>query len=355
MTLIPLRYVHRFRDRHGKVRHYLRRPGAKRVPLPGEPGTEAFLAAYRAAMAETDPPAPRRSSAAPGSFDALIPSYYASTGFAALRPSTRAAYRRIVEELRPRLGHRVVAQMREEHVRKLMAEKQGHPTAANHLLRMLRHLMKHAKSLRLMAADPTRDVDRLPYRTSGFAPWTEADIALYEARWPSGTKQRLALALLLYTCQRRSDVVRMGRQHLAWHPDDDGHPYRAIEIRQKKARDDAAPVHVPVLPQLAAEIDRVPEGQLTFLLTEQGKPYTPGGFYNAFREWADQAGVPKNRSPHGLRKAGGRRLAEGGCTSRQIAAVLGHKTLSEGERYTRDAEQKRLARAGIVRLPRGGG
>ena len=36
----------------------------------------------------------------------------------------------------------------------------------------------------------------------------------FEAKHPIGSKARLALALLLYTGQRRGDVVRLGRQHI---------------------------------------------------------------------------------------------------------------------------------------------
>ena len=62
------------------------------------------------------------------------------------------------------------------------------------------------------------------------------------------------------------------------------------------------------------------------------------------------AGLPLDCQPHGLRKAAGRRLAEAGCSSRELMAVLGHKTLSEAERYTRDADQARLASAAVARL-----
>ena len=48
----------------------------------------------------------------------------------------------------------------------------------------------------------------------GFVAWSEGDIERFEATFPAGTKPRLALALLLYTAQRRSDVIRMGRQHV---------------------------------------------------------------------------------------------------------------------------------------------
>ncbi|HWW36986.1 MAG TPA: tyrosine-type recombinase/integrase [Xanthobacteraceae bacterium] len=47
---------------------------------------------------------------------------------------------------------------------------------------------------------------------------------------------------------------------------------------------------------------------------------------------------------HGLRKAASRRMAEAGCTPHEIAAITGHRTLKEVERYTRAADQARLAR-----------
>jgi hypothetical protein len=50
MTRIRLPYIHAFRDRHGKVRHYFRRSGRGRVPLPGLPGSADFMAAYQAAL-----------------------------------------------------------------------------------------------------------------------------------------------------------------------------------------------------------------------------------------------------------------------------------------------------------------
>jgi hypothetical protein len=37
-------------------------------------------------------------------------------------------------------------------------------------------------------------------------------------------------------------------------------------------------VTLPILPELQAELDRVPEDQLTLLLTEYGKAFTAAGF-----------------------------------------------------------------------------
>jgi hypothetical protein len=57
--------------------------------------------------------------------------------------------------------------------------------------------------------------------------------------------------------------------------------------------------------------------------------------------------------PFRLRKAAARRLAEAGCSANEIAAITGHAKLEEAARYAKAAEQKRLARAAIERLPRG--
>ena len=54
--------------------------------------------------------------------------------------------------------------------------------------------------------------------------------------------------------------------------------------------------------------------------------------------------------PHGLRKAAARRLAEAGCSTHQIRAITGHATLKEVERYTKAADQKRLAEQAIEKL-----
>jgi hypothetical protein len=45
-----------------------------------------------------------------------------------------------------------------------------------------------------------------------------------------------------------------------------------------------------------------------------------------------------------------RRLAESGASTKQIAAVSGHKTLLEVERYTAAADQRRLSRSAIAKL-----
>jgi integrase len=101
---------------------------------------------------------------------------------------------------------------------------------------------------------------------------------------------------------------------------------------------------IPVVPDLRTIIDATPSGHLTFLTTAFGKPFTAAGFGNWFRDQCDAAGLP-HCAFHGLRKAAARRLAEYGCTPHEIAAITGHATLKEIERYTKAASRKQLARA----------
>jgi integrase len=80
----------------------------------------------------------------------------------------------------------------------------------------------------------------------------------------------------------------------------------------------------------------------TVQTTGATSPFSPAGFGNYFRDRCNEAGLPRC-SAHGLRKAAARRLAEAGCTMHEIAAITGHASLSEVQRYTKAADQKRLA------------
>jgi integrase len=108
-------------------------------------------------------------------------------------------------------------------------------------------------------------------------------------------------------------------------------------------------VDIPVHARLKEALDGTPRDNLTFLLTAQGKPFTPAGFTNWFRDCAVAAELPKGLSPHGLRKAICRRLAEAGCTPHEIMAISGHQTLKEVTRYTVAADRAKLAQRAMAK------
>jgi integrase len=343
----PPKFVQGFTDRHGKPRFYFRRPGFKNVPLPGLPWSPDFMAAYEAALTGQ----PRQIGSGrvkPGTFRALAVSYFNSPvssnankkalPFPSLNPSTQAIYRNTIERLCKEIdregrkyGDKSAATMQREHVVKLMTAKANKPESANLLRKVLRAMMTHAVDIGLRADDPTRDVKAIRVKNDGFHSWTDAEIAQFEKHHAIGSRPRLAFSLLLYTGQRRSDVARMGRQHIDQHG--------AIHVRQMKT---GAELAIPIHDTLAAIIAETPTDHLTFLTTQFGKPFTAAGFGNWFREQCNAAGLP-HCSAHGLRKAAARLLAEAGCTAHEIASITGHASLREIARYTKAADQARLA------------
>jgi integrase len=106
-----------------------------------------------------------------------------------------------------------------------------------------------------------------------------------------------------------------------------------------------------VLPELMDILAQTPVGNLAFIVTEFGKPFTTNGFGNWFRKRCDEAGLPACTA-HGLRKAGAAIAAENGATERQLMAIFGWSTMKEAARYTKAARQKVLAASGMRLLSR---
>jgi integrase len=247
----------------------------------------------------------------------------------------------VLERIRIAHGDKRIRILRTEHVARLVCGLK--PFAQRNMLKTLRGLLAFCLSDGLIDADPTTNVKLGRTKdTGGFETWPVGCIEIYRATHALGTMARLALELLYGTMQRRGDVVRLGRQHIQ---------QGILSLRQQKTGVD---VDVPVLPELQAAIDAMPKAEhLTFLVTGLGKPFTPAGFGNWFREQCQAAGLPKNLSAHGLRKAGATRFAEHDCNDHQIMAWGGWKTLREVQRYTKAASRKRLALQAAEKLKRG--
>lgn len=343
---VELRWLVEDVDRHGNVRVYLRRPGSSKIRLRQPPGSAAFLAEYRAAVeaagrAAASPPRPRPGDAAQGSLQWLCERYYVSAEFQQLDRESARVRRRILEALCIAHGEKPYARLEARHVREMLDRKAATPGAAINLLKALRRLFAFAVDRDLAPDNPAA---RVPYpRTggTGFHTWTIEEVEAFERRHPIGSRARLALGLLLYTAQRRSDVVRLGPQHVR-----DGW---LTFTQTKNARRAPVTISLPVVAPLQALLAATPSGHMTFLVTELGKPFTPAGFGNWFRERCNEAGLP-HCSAHGLRKAALTLLAERGASEREIMAVSGHRTSKEVDRYTRAARQKVLAEAAFAHL-----
>src|SRR5215472_16284813 len=343
MARIKLKYVNAFANRRRKnerVRYYFRRRGFKAIPLPGLPGSEAFMEAYQMALAaipDTDRPEIGSRRTEPGTINALVVSYYNSADWANLADDTRSSRRRIIEKFRAKHGIKRVRLLSREHIVKMLAEI-TRPTAKRSWLKAIRGLLKHAVPT-MRKDDPTEGIPsiKLP-KTKGHHTWSDAEIAQYRAYWPLGTQQRLVMEFALETASRRGEVVQFGPQHIR---------NGRIQIAHTHGSED---VDMPMSPELQAACDAMPKVHLTYIITAHGKPRSKYGLGNDFAKWATEAGLPARCRLHGLKKGGMRRLAEAGGTAHELMAFSGHKTLTEVQRYTRDADRRRLADAAMAKL-----
>src|SRR5262249_9321563 len=192
-----------------------------------------FMTAYNAALAALNVREIGKTRSAPGTVSAAIASYYTDNRFTSLAPGTQKKRREILESFRTEHGDKRLAGLQKQHVAAILGAKK--PFAARNWLTALRGLMQFAVATGLVSRDPTAAFEPAKAKAGRIHTWTETEIEQYEARHPIGSRARLAMALLLYTGQRRGDVV----------------------------------------------------------VTATGAPFSVDGFGHLFREWCDAAGLPQ--------------------------------------------------------------
>ncbi len=333
-------------DRHGNVRLYVRLPGHPKVRLRDAPGSEAFMAAYHAALANIGTGQTKGDGVAikPGSFGALCQAYYGSPVFRRLDVSTRNWRRRALDLVCVRCGAGPVGSLDAVTVRRLRDQLSDTPGAANARLKAIKALFAWGLEAGAVRHNPTQGVKPISYVTQGHHSWTLDEVEAFERHHPLGTKAHLAMALMLYTAGRREDATRLGPQHV-----------RHGRVRFTQAKNEHQnPVHIDITAHagLLAAIAATPSGHLTFLVTDYGRPFSVAGFGNRFRAWCDAAGLP-HCSAHGLRKAAAARLAERGATTHEIMAVTGHRNLKDVEVYTSAADRRVRADSAMAKMAAG--
>jgi integrase len=328
-------YLQREITRHGKTLWYVRRDKGPRIRINGAFGSPEFMAEYHRAVAgeiaATRPPPVKTNT-----LRWLIARYRESAAWAKLSPATRRQRENIFLPVLKTAGDAPFAAITKQDIAKGVDRRAATPFAAANFVKAMRGLFQWAMAAGHVEQDPTRDASTTTPKTDGFHAWTEDEIAQFEARWSIGTRERLALALFLFTGLRRGDVARLGRQHVR---------NGVITIRTEKT---GTPIILPILPALQEIIDASPTGDLVFLASERGKPMTKESLGNWFRDACDSAGVPG--SAHGLRKAGATRLANNGATVAQLEAIYGWEGGKMAALYTRTADRARLAREAISKL-----
>jgi integrase len=370
--------------RHGRLVVYFRRTlGHPKVRLRSQPLTPTFMVEWSALAQGQSLPVTAASpmktaplavvvAAKAGTLRAVIEGYYKSNDFLAKQRQTRHVEKRVLDDcclepiapgsphtfgelpfndLRPR--HILVLQERKVRLEtsEVVDEDTGEERevevrrgveAGNRRVKCLRSIYKYAKRNDLAEINFAAEVSYLKSSNpTGHETWTEEDVAAFEAHYPLGSKQRLALTLLLYASSRRGDVVRLGPRMIKV---EDGCEILSY-MQEKKRNSNPVRAFVPVVPPLRAALDATPPVGLTFLSWgKYGQPYKKNSFGNLFHDWCADAGLRKGLSLHGLRKACVVRMIKDDNPSFNVMAITGHRTLKEIERYGREFNRNAAAK-----------
>jgi integrase len=353
MKMRRMKYVVEDTDRHGNVRIYYRRTGQPKVRLRGPVGSPEFLADYQRAASSKSSATPKKVVARvqkgqPRTLRWLCTQYFSSSMYLQLDPTTRRTRRSVLERFCDCKddGDKPFARLLPRHLRARRDAVMETPAAANTMIKVLRQLFRFAVRYDLHDSNPAAQVEYLTVNPEGYHSWTLEEIKAYERTHPVGSMARLAVALALYTGQRRSDLVRFGWNDI--HEDRDGVLW-LIFTQQKGRNHHPISLDIPIIPDLQRLLAVDEVGDTTFLVNDYGRPFTVAGFGNRFQKWCDAAGLP-NCSVHGLRKAAAARLAELGCSEFEIMAITGHQTSKEVTRYTKGASQKLRAASALKKL-----
>jgi integrase len=323
--------------RHGKTVWYVRVGRGPRVRMPSVFGTPEFHAEYQAAIAgQCARDVSKAAQTITGSLAWLIERYRETGEWTRLSLATRRLRENVFRHVVDSAGVQPAAKITSATI--MVARDRRTAIQAKHFLSAMRGLFRWAFRARLVKSDPTIGVNDLPLpKNDGHMPWSDGDVAAYEARWPLGTRQRVWFDVLAYTGLRRGDAVRLGRQHLR------------NGIATIKTEKTGSVVTLPILATLAETLSAGPCGDLTFIAGMNGRPLTKESFGNLFRQACREGGLI-NRSAHGLQKAAATRATEHGATEAELEAIFGWSGGRMASLYTRAANRQRLSIAAMNKL-----
>lgn len=320
----------------GRVYYYHRTSKTRILSLPG---TSEFLQE----ITKLDRNRPTKPEEEKGTLRALISRYIESPEFTRRRARTRKDYRRVLDYFAPLSAMPLDAFNDSAFLIDLRdkAYAQHKWRFANYVIQVSRLLLSFgvprgftktnaAMSVPLMQREATERANR---------PWKDKEREVVLKRAPE--QLRAPIALAMFAGQRQQDAVAFPRR---------GYKGRAVDWNAlKNGREMWLPAH----PRLRQILDAIPKTATILCLTSRGKPWTQAGFRASFfkliRQLEEEGKVEPGLTFHGLRHTLGDALAEAGCDTRTIAAVLGI-TEKMAEHYSKGADQRRRAAEGIQRL-----
>lgn len=331
MTVVRIKGVKQFRDRHGKWRCYHRKTG---LPIKAEFGSGEFFEE----LARLDGIAKQTVKPKCGTLGMLVTEYRASSDFSGLAPRTRADYQRVLDYLKPiadtpliRFERGLVVRIRDK------AGERGR-RFANYVKAVLSILFSWGVErgyLHTNPAERVKNIRRPKGAPEANRPWTDAERhAVLDAAPP---QMRPALSLMMFTGLGPKDALSLPRSF-----------YKGGEIATRRSKT-GEPVFWPAPAPLREALAIATEHDaVTLCANSNGRPWTEDGFRASWRtlrlrlERAGQAAP--GLTLYGLRHTVAVILRECGFDERTIADALGQKTIEMARHYARGADLRRKMR-----------
>lgn len=343
MTRIKLKYLTADRS-DGITRYYVRTAGHPKIRVYGRPGSADFMAGYHKALALIGKADDSSRKRAPGSLDAAIMAYYASAAFVLLSPDRKKKLRSILGAIARDAGDRSIKGITYADLILSRDKRAAKPAAADHFVKAIRAVFKHALDIGLITSNPARDLKQLRVRTDGHHVAALSDIGKFFERHQPGSAAHLAACLLLFTAARPCDAIQIGRQHIQ--------AGRIVFKPSKTAKSSAVEVNMRIAEPLAAAIEAAGP-RMTLLVTESGEPFASAkAFCNRVKKWWVQAGVPE-ATAYSFRKGAATIMGDDGASDLSLMAMCGWTSREQAGTYTRRTDRARLADAAISALERG--
>ncbi|QLH15287.1 tyrosine-type recombinase/integrase [Paracoccus pantotrophus] len=321
----------RSRQRRGRWFHYYRRSG-KEISLEVHglpPHDPRVMAAYWAEHVRWEHRPPDAVTPKRHTFAWAVDLYLSGCNdWAEYAESTKKTRLAILRRYVAAQGDRLLSEITQKAIEIALYEKGGQAAVGEY--KALKPVFEHMRRLHIIERNPMAGMELDRPKSKGFPTADAEDIAAFIAHWDIGTVERLVFDLALYTGAARVDLAAIGRHNM-------GSGLLTFD-RQKTG----VTCNVPLTAELRGVIARTPDIAPTFILNKYGKPYTPESLGNLFRDAAVAVGMKARL--HGLRKAFCVYWAEQGKSTHQIAAMAGHLTLGEVERYTRAVDRQQIVR-----------
>lgn len=359
---IEWKFIERNKSRHGTMRYYFRVEARRLARLPANPDTQEFAEAYwserRKYESGTSAPAPQAlpGRPLPNSFHALCAAYLASDPYRALDETTRAKRRQIIDSMLlepladddPRLFAAMpLIALTVENIEVLRDRKKETPFAADERLKVLRQVFettrtgKDGKPVAIARMNVAKLVRPFRKKTQGHHTILAEEIERFIRHHGVGSKATKAIALLMYTGVRVSDLARIGPQHRR------GETFRFIVYKNRNRA--PTTLEIPVHPILDRILEMHPVTGMAYMMTEYGRAYSIKGLSQRIAAWFEQAGLP-HCTAHTVRKGLATTLAESEATDAMLDGFFGWKDGKTSKIYTARKQQSKLARQAVARI-----